>query len=146
MDDATDLPISTIMKEVQEFVVFIRCMMIDNDLLKKYYEKSDEEVRRIKERLNSVGKYRETSFFNYSNMQVIQKAKGFENITELAAYAGMNIVQSLLFSASKENSLKETKIRAVAILATLGMKDAIGKRDSKTALKVFKKLMKDEYR
>lgn len=146
LDDATDLPISTIMKEVQEFVVFIRCMMIDNDLLKQYYEKSDEEVRRIKERLNSVGKYRETSFFNYSNMQVIQKAKGFENITELAAYAGMNIVQSLLFSASKENSLKETKIRAVAILATLGMKDAIGKRDSKTALKVFKKLMKDEYR
>ena len=81
-----------------------------------------------------------------SNLQIIQTAKGFESETELASFVGMNVVHSLLFSASNDNPLEEPRIRARAVLVALGMKDIIGQRSSAVALEVFKKLMKEEYR
>jgi hypothetical protein len=59
---------------------------------------------------------------------------------EFADYLRLNMVHSLLFSASKFNPLKQPRLIATTALKILGMEDAINKTDSDTALKLFRKL------
>ena len=79
-------------------------------------------------------------------MIIAGKPKGFENFTELAEYVGRNLVQALLFCASKFNPQLETRIQSVAVLKILGVEDAIGKQDSAVAERVFNKMFNQAYR
>lgn len=137
------------MTEVTELVVFLRGVFIDKDMLQQYYGDGNEELKQLRTALMKADSERyktEETFGTLSNLEVIRLAKGFESETELASFVGMNLIQAILFSASEDNPVVEAKIRAKAVLLALGMKDAIGKRDSGTALEVFNKLMKEEYR
>ena len=73
-------------------------------------------------------------------LDMLQRALGFERREEFADYLRLNMVNSLLFSASDNNPLKQPKILAKVALAVLGLEDLIGKTDAESAQKIFEKL------
>ena len=139
--------VKAIMTEATELIFFFRNLYKDNEMLKKYYDQNEKEAKRIREKfveMNSNVDY--NILTKFSNMEIIQHAKGFENFTELAEYVGRNLVQALLFCASKFNPQLETRIQSVAVLKILGVEDAIGKQDSAVAERVFNKMFNQAYR
>lgn len=72
--------------------------------------------------------------------RLIRNGQGFERDEEIADYLKLNMVHSMLFSASKFNPLKESRILAECTLTILGLEDCIGKSDNETAIKVFNTL------
>ena len=83
---------------------------------------------------------------NMSTVDIMEKAYGFSDFSEHAAYVGWNIVQTLLFSASQFNPTLQTKFQSIVILSALGFRDLIGKQDNDSAEKVFNKLMGENLR
>jgi hypothetical protein len=77
---------------------------------------------------------------DFDDINMLMNASGFERMDEFADYLRLNMVHSLLFSASKFNPLKQPRLIATTALKILGMEDAINKTDSDTALKLFRKL------
>ena len=73
-------------------------------------------------------------------VRLLRNGQGFERDEEMGDYLKLNIVHSLLFSASKFNPLKQPRLLAECTLTILGLKDAIGKTDSETAEQIFNKL------
>ncbi len=69
--------------------------------------------------------------------KMLRNAQGFERNEELSDYLKLNMVYSLLFSSSKFNPLKASRILAECTLTVLGFEELIGKTDSDTALKIF---------
>ncbi len=69
-----------------------------------------------------------------------RRAMGFESNEELNCYMALNMVHSMLFSASDYNVLEEPKIMARVTMTVLGLEDSIGKTDSDTAMKIYTKL------
>lgn len=86
--------------------------------------------------VNENGQYE----VNGRAFDLLRDGQGFERDEELSDFLKLNMVHSLLFSSSKFNPLKESKILAECTLAVLGLDDVIGKSDSETAMKVFNKL------
>ena len=84
----------------------------------------------------------ENGMYNLDNSDItmIMNASGFERMEEFADYLRLNMVHSLLFSASKFNPLEEPKIIAKTALKILGLEDLINKTDSESAMKIFRKL------
>jgi hypothetical protein len=72
--------------------------------------------------------------------RLIRNGQGFERDEEIADYLKLNMVHSLLFSASKFNPLTQPRILAECTLTILGLDDCIGKTDNETAVKVFNRL------
>ena len=72
--------------------------------------------------------------------RLVRNGQGFETDEEIADYLKLNMVHSMLFSASKFNPLKESRILAECTLTILGLEDCIGKSDNDTAIKVYNKL------
>ena len=69
-----------------------------------------------------------------------RRAMGFERNEELNQYMALNMVHSMLFTASDYNILEEPKMMAKVTMTILGLEDLIGKTDSQTAMKVYAKL------
>ncbi|WP_409966952.1 hypothetical protein RFF05_09940 [Bengtsoniella intestinalis] len=68
-------------------------------------------------------------------------ASGFENMTEYATAKGMEFVQSLLFAASKYNTMASSKLLAETVLETLELKQVGKDYDTLNAKAVFDRLM-----
>ena len=138
---------------------FYKCMS-DKDALMEYYSSGGAgEVSRIMEgrrKLNSFTSTRnikkqpkELALYpdvsggyqiKTGQLDMLQRALGFERREEFADYLRLNMVNSLLFSASDNNPLKQPKILAEVALAVLGLEDLIGKTDAESAQKIFEKL------
>lgn len=84
----------------------------------------------------------ENGLYNLDNsdLTMIMNASGFERMEEFADYLRLNMVHSLLFSASKFNPLEQPKLIAKTALKILGLEDLIDKTDSESAMKIFRKL------
>ena len=78
--------------------------------------------------------------FDDDDIKMIMNASGFERMEEFADYLRLNMVHSLLFSASKFNPLEQPKLIAKTALKILGLEDLIDKTDSESAMKIFRKL------
>ena len=74
---------------------------------------------------------------NSRAFNMLRTAQGFERNEELSDYLKLNMVYSLLFSSSKYNPMKASRILAECTLTVLGFEDEIGKTDSDTAIKIF---------
>ncbi len=142
-----------------DFVNFFYKCMSDKSALLEYYrsggagevEKIMEGRRKLKDYTSvrkmpqpkdiSIGK---DSFGQYNingdNLDMLQRALGFERREEFADYLRLNMVNSLLFSASDYNPLMQPKILAKIAMAVLGLEDMIGKTDAASAQKIFMKL------
>lgn len=139
--------VKSIMTEATELIFFFRNLYKDNEMLKLYFDENQKEAKRIREGfVNMDSKVDYNILTKFSNMQLIQHAKGFENFTELAEYVGRNLVQALLFCASQFNPQVETRIQSVAVLKILGEEKSINKYDSETAERIFTKLFNQDYR
>ena len=89
----------------------------------------------------------ETEFIGkLSNRELFMKAYGFKDFSELAAYVGWNIVQTLLQSTSPFGTDPAQFTKASLILAGIGCKDCIGKQDNDSAQKVYNRLMGQDIR
>lgn len=73
---------------------------------------------------------------------LLQHGQGFEREEELGDYLKLNMIHSLIFSASKYNPLKQTRIVAECALTVLGLEEYIGKTDAASANEIFKRLKK----
>ena len=73
---------------------------------------------------------------------LLQHGQGFERKEELVDYLKLNMIHSLIFSASKYNPLKQTRIVAECALTVLGLEEYIGKTDAAAANEIFKRLKK----
>ncbi|MBR5421423.1 MAG: hypothetical protein IK115_09775 [Lachnospiraceae bacterium] len=142
-----------------DFVKFIYKCMSDKKALREYYQKGGNgEVERIMEgdskmqkriysQLNQNGEELEVEKLGKNDFKIsdtgldqLQTGLGFERREEFADYLRLNMVNSLLFSASKYNPLKEPRLLAICALSILGFEDAIGKTDAETAQSIFMKL------
>lgn len=73
--------------------------------------------------------------------RLVRNGQGFETDEEIADYLKLNMVHSLIFSASKFNPLEESRILAQCTLSILGIPDnEIGQTDSDAALRIYNKL------
>ena len=141
-----------------KFAGFIWHCMSDDAAIKKFYSSSGNEE------LDKLYQGREIlkSKFNFDNdinisteryekegdkivvgnpqVRMLRNGLGFESDEELVKFLRLNIVNSLLFSASKFNPFEEPHLLAECTLTVLGLESAIGKTDNDTARKVFDKL------
>ncbi|MBR1861099.1 MAG: hypothetical protein IJ796_04480 [Lachnospiraceae bacterium] len=141
-----------------KFAGFIWHCMSDRKAVTAYYSASGkEDLEKILD-----GKDRFKQKFRYDNdvkiknernlapdgnlivgskeMETLTNGMGFEEEEELVKFLRLNMVNALLFSASKFNPLKEPKILAECTLTVLGLEKAVGKTDNETAMNVFNKL------
>ncbi len=141
-----------------KFAGFIWHCMSDDAAIKKFYSSSGNEE------LDKLYQGREIlkSKFNFDNdinisteryekegdkivvgdpqVRMLRNGLGFESDEELVKFLRLNIVNSLLFSASKFNPFAEPQLLAECTLTVLGLEKSIGKTDNDTARKVFEKL------
>ncbi|MBO5292640.1 MAG: hypothetical protein J6B10_05585 [Lachnospiraceae bacterium] len=64
--------------------------------------------------------------------------------TGIAYYIGVNLTRSLLFCAGPFDTQQETRLRAIAVLVSIGMEQAIGLQDNATAETVLKALIGEQ--
>ena len=95
-----------------------------------------------KYKIKDVNISKEDGLYKFDNrdLEMIMNASGFERMEEFADYLRLNMVHSLLFSASKFNPLEQPKLIAKTALKILGLEDLIDKTDSESAMKIFRKL------
>ena len=120
------------MGQVQQILEGRRRHQIDvnQNLADKYQLKSKDFTK------DENGLYK----LDNSDLTMIMNASGFERMEEFADYLRLNMVHSLLFSASKFNPLEQPRLIAKTALKILGLEDLINKTDSESAMKIFKKL------
>ncbi len=160
--------IADMVKEGLDFAFFIKQYYQDSENVKAYIEQDPSIQKDLKK---TIERHRNRELVidkskkgNQSNgggaaflvvdknletdspSDVVQSIYGFEAFDELSDFVGHNIVHSLLFSASEQNPLRNTRICARAALTALGMKHLIGRRDMDTAQEVFRVLTGQKYK
>lgn len=163
--------VTNVIKEALKVTEFIMRLFSDRAMLAHYYDDNGplaDEAKKLKganldaiilaqEKRNSKKKSpvaKESrleqkdyeGLKNMSTVDIMEKAYGFSDFSEHAAYVGWNIVQTLLFSASQFNPTLQTKFQSCVILSALGFRDLIGKQDNDSAEKIFSKLMGENLR
>ncbi|MCR5251280.1 MAG: hypothetical protein K6E50_11800 [Lachnospiraceae bacterium] len=151
--------VETVIKAAADFVKFIYKCMSDKKALLEYYEKGGagdverimDGQKRMDERMQSWnGKSADTLDITRNDkndykissdgLDQLQHGLGFERREEFADFLRLNMVNSLLFSASKYNPLQKPRLLATCALTILGLESEIGKTDAETAEKIFAKL------
>lgn len=134
--------IAKVVEEAGELVNFLRNWLQDKKSVQQYYAHRDEGAQ-LREAMAKAGL---TLPNGMDDLSLIGQARGFENITEMSSFVGLNIVRSLLFCAGPYNPQGSTRILALATLTVLGQTQAIGQYDSETAQSVYDALMGGQYR
>ena len=137
--------------EVTQLINFFGRLLSDKKTMKQYYAEGGpffDEIKAIRtEGLALAGiEDGEEKLKDYDDVELARRAYGFEGFDEQSAYVGLNLVHNILFTASDFNPNREMRFRAVAMMYALGMKNDIGKVDSKTGDKLYGKLMGQDYR
>ena len=112
---------------------------------KKYKEKN-RDLKTVKPDVKENGKEKakgqEIYVVDSVAYDLLQNGQGFERDEELGDYLKLNMIHSLIFSSSKYNPLKQSRMIAECALTVLGLEDCIGKTDADTANEVFRRLKK----
>lgn len=140
---------SILLKEAVHTINFIRGYVRDEKNIDAFF-KVKESLAQYKEKLKTSGidtaevDWDERVTLN-GRLRVFCEINGYENITELSEVVGMNITESVLFSASKlyKGTVRD-KLVAQTIMKTLGLKDLIGNISSDAAQKLNEALMGED--
>lgn len=138
--------IRIIVEEAGEIINAIRSYDGDLDRISGYY-KIDDAMKTYRAKLKEEKiPLKIESFDNKDKMDFFIQANGFENMTELSTYIGMNMVESILFAASSFNErMTYMKLVSEMVLRNLGMSDLIGQVSADAAQKVFGKIVDGNY-
>ncbi len=137
---------------------FWKCMA-DNKSIKDYYGKAGNSTLRKLD--NGQYKMKQSDFGAWMNKKselktdgdgnyvvngrafdMLRTAQGFERNEELSDFLKLNMVYSLMFSSSKFNPMKASRILAECTMTVLGFEELIGKTDQESALKIYEGLKK----
>lgn len=143
VDETDGDVIEAAVTEAGKFINLVRNYRNDKESVKAYFEKRGE-IARVQDEMKRLQSEKECS--KTDPLELLCQARGYENITELASFVGLNVTRSLLFCASAFNRQMSLRIKAVATLGVLGMEDVIGKWDSGSAERVYAAIMGSEYR
>lgn len=143
VDETAGDVIEAAVTEAGKFINLVRNYRNDKVSVKAYFEKRGE-IACVQEEMKHLQSETENS--NTDPLELLCQARGYENITELASFVGLNVTRSLLFCASAFNRQVSLRIKAVATLGVLGMEDVIGKWDNDSAERVYAAIMGSEYR
>ncbi len=114
-----------------EFAHFAIRICTDKAALRDYYvhtKAGQAEVEKLKAGYKAAGNIRlHDEFATYSKPQsaktrivdMIASAKGYEGTSELVENTGMQMAQSIIFSASDYNPMAESKVMAITVLGVL---------------------------
>ena len=106
---------------------------------KEKEEKPEEHLPMLAGKINKDG-IEDAGKYSSDDVKFTRRALGFESNEELNCFMALNMVHSMLFSASDYNTLEEPKMMAKVTMTVLGLEDSIGKTDSDTAMKIYAKL------
>lgn len=148
-DSIHDILGPILVKEVAHTINFIRGYLRDLSNIATFFN-VDEELKEYRKILIEKGTpadkipWSDDSFIA-KKLSVFCEIKGYENLTELSEVVGMNITESILFSASKyyNGTLKE-KLVAKTIMKTLGVESEIDSLSADSAGKLYDALMGEE--
>ena len=133
-----------------EFANYAVRIMSDRNALKDYYvntEAGKKEVQKLKEGFRKAQKDKLLAEFNKQSdpktattsiVDMISDAKGYEHTSELVEHTGMNMAQSIVFSASKFNPMMETQLMAITVMSVMGLQDFIGDTSPDTVERLFR--------
>jgi hypothetical protein len=140
-----------IIKEAGEFINFIRNYFEDKNTVANYFEPSSESAR-IKSLLRDKLGGEPAALTQLEGLdktgdtEMTRRARGYENMTEMASIAGLGITRSILFSAGPQNGSTETRVHAIVVLTLLGCEKLRGKQDKASAEKLYGAIMGGAYR
>lgn len=150
-EDGVSDDIIEIIDAAKDTILFIMQFVKEKKMIKDYYNDKGpfgEAVRDMREKCTSE-KFNDKQLTNINkldNIDLAEKAYGFEGFDEHSSFVGMRIVHSIISSASHQNSMVESRMKAMAIMYVMGMKKDIGKLDSETHEKLYNKFMGGDYR
>ena len=133
-----------------DFANFAIRVCTDQNALRDYYvhtKAGQAEVTKLKEGYKAAGNFRlHDEFDKYSKpktkdtrlVKMIASAKGYEATSELVENTGMQMAQSIIFSASEFNPMAESKLMAITVLCVLKLDYLIGDTSPQAVQRLFK--------
>ncbi|MDR1298999.1 MAG: hypothetical protein LBJ84_01960 [Oscillospiraceae bacterium] len=146
----SELPIAAIVEEAGHFINFVRGYFEDKKNIAQYFD-SQSEAEKLKNKLKTTDGLQLSpedlkSIEDYGDNEMMRRGMGYENYTEMASVVGLSVTRSLLFSAGKQGSLEENRVRAIAVLVMLDCEELMGKHDAESAEKLYSAIMASDYR
>lgn len=129
-----------IVNQAAKLTAFIHHCIADHEGMETYYGgPGSEEAEEVRQNMSSISGLK-SKLDGVSNAKLVRMSRGYESEEELVNFTALEMVHSLVFSASDFNPLEETKRVSRCVMAVLGLKDLIGKTDKETAMKVYGRL------
>lgn len=133
-----------IVKEAGHLINFIRSYVHDRKNIAEYFqmEASMDSYQKLLEEQNIDMK---KVSWSPNSMSDFCEVNGYENVTELSEVVGMNITESLLFTASRYHGANShDKLVAITVLKSLGQEELIDQISSDAAKKLYDSIMGTE--
>ncbi len=138
-----------------DMCTYLTTIALDKKAIANYYRTSKDgiaTVERIKEGLKKayggdteafnaeIKKYASDSTSSDSFLSFISDALGYEGVEELMRDTAMKLSQQVVFCASGFNPMESTRIISRAVMAALGLSDAVGDTSAATVSDLYDRL------
>ncbi|MDD2972844.1 MAG: hypothetical protein PHE02_12030 [Lachnospiraceae bacterium] len=136
-----------VIEEAGHIINAVRTYYKDKEKIYRYYNVG-EALGRYDEKLKAQGVDARMEEKDQSKaLDFFISANGFEDMTELSTHVGMNMVESVLFAASRFNErMPYMKLVSTMVLRSLGLTDLIGNVSADASNQVFDAIMEKKYR